>query len=783
MNKLCFTLFFLGLSIQAATQNKITGKVIAADHENIIYQIRVEYTGSSRSMTGNFYIPDFEITTDSIGEVRLTVSSNGYESYQTQKALQSSAIDLGEITLFKRSVQLGEVVVSAPKINIKQDGMDYTIRNIQGTYLGDAGNLVDMLKWTPGIMVQNDNAISVVGKGSPIIYIDGRKMANKSELLALQSSDVSRIEIIREPDARYKNGTNAVIGIYMKKQLKDFIGINVSNTASVNRLFRNRSSLDMNWKSGILSGNTSFAYSRDNGKDYETSGTNIYSGNTPIFSSSSDKRTESHRNVYNVFTGLNFALNGKSNLRMQYVGDFDDEKVDGRTGQQNTDMKTGTTEEKQISAAKPNNNKTHSASVSYQLERNEDSSLNLVADYANADKKYDETLQENNLTDNYTNRTIKSNRGNYKTYTFSGDYSFMTGKNEYETVGISSGIVNSNSTTITNRVSQSTDIDNKYFNAYATYQKKWKKVNVTLGLRYEYDYMNTRLIETENPEKVKKEYSDLFPDVKVSYSFKNRNKLSFKYSRLIFRPAFYELNPVIYYEDSLHYYVGNPALHPSYSNSYSLTFNVKKITMNLIYRHRKDAIRSSYVQDFSDPFVTVETPENIGKSDSWEFNTIYNYFKKGFNFYGMGQLFYAKSSFPYLGENVSESKLNAMLYWTASYTLKKEWNLFTNGWYSSPKLMNGEHVGYALCFNVGVSTNFFKKKLNASLSVNDIFNKMVTPTYMTIHSNNTDYWRRNKYDSRGVSLTLRYTFNSVKTKFEKVRGNEGTLERATEEAR
>lgn len=109
MNKLCFTLFFLGLSIQAATQNKITGKVIAADHENIIYQIRVEYTGSSKSMTGNFYIPDFEITTDSIGEVRLTVSSNGYESYQTQKALQSSAIDLGEITLFKRSVQLGRL--------------------------------------------------------------------------------------------------------------------------------------------------------------------------------------------------------------------------------------------------------------------------------------------------------------------------------------------------------------------------------------------------------------------------------------------------------------------------------------------------------------------------------------------------------------------------------------------------------------------------------------------------------------------------------------------------
>ncbi len=783
MNKLCFTLFFLGLSIQATAQNKITGKVIAADHENIIYQIRVEYTGSSKSMTGTFYDSDFEITTDSIGEVRLTVSSNGYESYQTQKALQSSAIDLGEITLFKRSVQLGEVVVSAPKINIKQDGMDYTIRNIQGTYLGDAGNLVDMLKWTPGIMVQNDNAISVVGKGSPIIYIDDRKISNKSELLALQSSDVSRIEIIREPDARYKNGTNAVIRIYMKKQLKDFIGINISNTASVNRLFRNRSSLDMNWKSGILSGNTSFSYNRDNGKDYETSGTNIYSDKTPIFSSLSDKRTISHRNAYNVFTGLNFALNDKSNLRMQYVGDFNDEKVNSKTGQQNTDRKNDTVEEKQINSDKPNNNKTHSASISYQLERNENSSLNLVADYADANKKYDETLQEYNLIDNYMSRTTKSNRGNYKTYTFSGDYSFMTGKKDYETIGFSSGIVNSNSTTTTNNILQNIDIDNRFFSAYGTYQKKWKRVNVTLGLRYEYDYINTRQVEMESPEKVKKEYSDLFPDVKVTYSLKNSNKISFKYSRLIFRPAFYELNPAIYYEDSLHYYVGNPALRPSYSNSYSLTFNVRKITLNLIYRHRKDAIRSSYIQDSSNPFVTIETPENIGKSDSWEFNTIYNYFKKGFNFYGMGQLFYSKSSFPYLGKNVSESKLNAMLYWTASYTLKKEWNLFTNGWYTSPKLMNGEHVGYALCLNAGVSTNFFKKRLNASLSVNDIFNKMVTPTYMTIHSNNTDYWRRNKYDSRGVSLTLRYTFNSIKTKFEKVRGNEDILDRATEEAR
>lgn len=747
------------------------------------YQVKVEYIGSVKTMTETFCNPNFEIITDSIGKIRLTVSSNGYESYQTQKVMQSHITDLGEIILFKKSVQLGEVVVCAPKINIKQDGMDYTIRNIQDTYLGDAGNLMDMLKWTPGIMVQNDNSILVVGKGSPVIYIDDRKIQNKSELLSLQSSDVSRIDIIREPDVRYKNGTDAVIRIYMRKHLKDYVGGNVSNLSSINRLFRNRSAADMNWKSGILSGNVSFTYSRDNGKDYETSETDILSNNTPIFSSSSDKRTKYYPNVYNAFAGLNFALSDKSNLRMQYVGDFDDEQVNSKTMQQNTDIGTGVIEEKQINSAETNNNKTHSASISYQLEHTEESSLNLVADYANTNRKNDEALLENRLTGNYMNRTAISNHGNYKTYTFSGDYNFTTGEKAYETIGLSSGIVNSNSTTITNNMPQNIDMNDKYFNMYATYQKKWKKFSATFGLRYEYDYINTRQGETEKLEKVKKRYSDLFPDIKVTYSLKNRNKLSFKYSKLILRPAFYELNPTVYYEDSLHYYVGNPVLRPSYSNSYSLTFNVQKITLNLVYNHRKDVARSSYIQDPSNPFVTIEEPENIGKSDSWKFNTIYNYFKKGFNFYGMGELFYSKSSFPYLGGNVSESKLNAMLYWLASYTLQKKWDFFTNGWYTSPKLMNGEHVGYALCLNMGVSTNFFRKRLYISLSVNDIFDKMVTPSYMTIHSNNTDYWRRNKYDTRGISLTLRYTFNSLRTKFEKVRGNEDILDRATEEKR
>lgn len=768
----------LSLSLPIAAQNKITGNVIAADNESIAYQIKVEYADSTQTITTAFYKPAFDIEVSTIGNAQLTITANGYDSYHTQKTLQPGITDLGEITLFKKNIQLEEVVISAPKISIKQDGMDCTIRNIQNTYLGNAGNLIDMLKWTPGIMVQGNNAIAVAGKGAPIIYIDGRKVANNSELLALQSSDVSRIEIIREPDARYKNGTDAVIRIYMKKQLKDFVGVNITNTASMNRLFRNRTALDINWKSGIVSGNSSFSYSHDNGKDYETSGTSIYSNDVLAFSSLSDEKARSKRKNYTAFTGINFALNNQSNLRMQYAGDFQNEHLESHTTQWNTDLERETTQVKQISSIKPYDNRIHSASISYQLERNENSELNLIADYAKANRKYDQWLQESKPSDNRIHQTATNNRNNYDTYTFSGDYSFMIGKNDYENIGVNTGIFNSSSATTINGIPQNTDMENRYFNVYATYRKQWGRINAALGLRYEYDYTNNVQTEKGNKQNVKKEYSNLFPDVRITYSMKNRNKLTLKYSRTILRPDFYELNPTVYYEDSLHYYVGNPSLHPSFTDSYSLSLNVKKLTFNLIYRHKKDEIRSSYIQDAAKPFVTIETPDNSGKSDVWELNAIYNHFTKNLRLYCMGQLYYSEASFPYLAENKTESKLNAMLYCTASYTLKSSWNIFANGWYTSPKLMGSKYVGYSLCLNLGVSTSFFKKKLNASLSVNDIFNRMVTPTYMMTHSNNTDYWRRNKYDSRGVSLTLRYTFNSIKTKFEKANGNDDIISRA-----
>ena len=55
-----------------------------------------------------------------------------------------------------------------------------------------------MIKYIPGMLYANGK-YEVFGKGEPVIYIDGRKMANVSELSLLSSSNVKSVKLITTP--------------------------------------------------------------------------------------------------------------------------------------------------------------------------------------------------------------------------------------------------------------------------------------------------------------------------------------------------------------------------------------------------------------------------------------------------------------------------------------------------------------------------------------------------------------------------------------------------------
>lgn len=775
MKKLYLILFLIVLYSPILAQNKITGKVIAADNENIIYQVKVEYINSTKAMIGTFYNPNFEIAIDSLGEVKLTFSSDGYETYQIRKIFQSVTNDLGEIILYKNAVQLEEVVVKAKKSEIEHSGANYTIRNIQGTHIGDAGNLLDMLKWTPGVIVKNYNDISVAGAGTPIIYINDRKITDKSELDVLSSTDVNKIEIIKEPDAQYKNGTNAVVKIYLKKQIKDYLGATISNSFTIRRQYVEEPRINLSGKSGIVSGNLSFNYRKLKNRSYDEYQTTITHDTDNIFRNSSKGGFGADANSYATFGGLNFTLSPKSILGVQYSGNF----MDAGTytfHDINIDNNKNTISKKENSDGTENRN-SHSVSANYTWNRNEHSTLVLIADYASRNNETAKDIQETNQNIDKMYQTNTFSITDYKIYTFNSDYSFKLGKKDSERIGAEAGYTENNSGTMINETPQNLERKNQWFAAYTTFQRTWGKFNIMLGLRYEYDYTDTKALENGENTALKKVYSDLFPNARVTYKHKDTESYTISYRRSIGRPSFSELSPIVSYEDSLNYRTGNPLLKPSFINTLSFTANISDLTFRASYNYITNPTVSIYGHDAINPNILVDRPENIKYSQYWDIGLEYSLSLDNLNFSAFGYLTGNYIKYPYLGKMTFYRDFYTNLGGNISYSFCRNFEAFANTYYTSPFRDGTQKMGYSLDTNIGISGRFFKNKLYVSIQGQDLFAKSVTP-WWTNNYGDTEYWRRNRYDTRGVNLTLRYTFNSLKTDFKSKSGNQKILQRA-----
>ena len=126
----------------------------------------------------------------------------------------------------ERLVALQEVVVKGglPNTRLKAGAM---ITRIEGTPLAQSGTLGEMLIKVPG-MTGTDEAPEVLGKGSPLIYINGRKMRDASELKRLHSEDIRDVEVINAPGAQYDAQVRAVVRIRTRKQQGDGLSLDVT---------------------------------------------------------------------------------------------------------------------------------------------------------------------------------------------------------------------------------------------------------------------------------------------------------------------------------------------------------------------------------------------------------------------------------------------------------------------------------------------------------------------------------------------------------------------------
>lgn len=106
---------------------------------------------------------------------------------------------------------LNDIVITGHRPKTKLTGNSMVTR-IQGSVLENSGTAKEMLGKVPG-MTQKGDDLEVLGKGTPIYYINGRKMNDKDELKRLRSEEIKEVEVITNPGAQYDATVSAVVRI------------------------------------------------------------------------------------------------------------------------------------------------------------------------------------------------------------------------------------------------------------------------------------------------------------------------------------------------------------------------------------------------------------------------------------------------------------------------------------------------------------------------------------------------------------------------------------------
>lgn len=767
-----FTLLiaFFVCTIYVAAQNCpnpiwLTGAVCFQDSTNYPYEVILEIEGriiaKQTFNKGAFTIKASAIPT--------TVSVNALGHSSVQKNLSQSktthkndTIIINEpFTLEYTTHVLNEVVVTAQKVKIQEEGLNYTISNIQGSDLADAGTMIDMMAWVPGLSLDASENIQVFGvSGSPLVYINGVKVSDKSKLASLSSNTVKKIEVIRAPGAEYPTGTSSVVKITTTVPLKDVINANLIERANQRNRLSSRTTANAFGSLGKFDFLASIGYYYGNSRQSATSTEAIYAKDESLLRNiSTFQKDIIHTSRWNWLAGVTYHLSENDDIQLEYSGNTSSRHRDFIT-ERNTDIGgvSELTNYDSRNSSKPDN---HTLLANYSHEF-ASSSLNISATYNYKQSNSDESVFL--MPDNILSET-NSNRSSYNMWALQGDYSWKFLNKFQQNIGLYGGrSENESNADYTfmglQRVNGSVSWGEFY------YSSSWdvKGYAITPGVRFRYENQQSKsFIESDNSS-FDKSYFNVVPQLSIFHRFSKKFAMNLYYKYSYSLPSFSELSPAITLSNLIYYETGNPDLKIPRRHNVSLVFNLPKISIVAEYT----AIRNKIVQitsliDNSEYFMTK--PINMSGNYYLSLSGSYNLnIANKFRLYASALLRRTHTEYYYLDKIQKKNKIFALLSLNASYNIRRNFSVFASAIYASPQLIDNMNVGYTCDISFGGNLKLLKSKLTLRLAVDDLLARSVTP-YWTSFSPNLYRTRRNRYDTRGVTLTATYRFTFAKKKY------------------
>lgn len=787
-----FFFFLLPVVLPAQNKNgKITG-TITDSNKKPLQSVSVSLVKAKDSSlvkaTATGKNGNYEFESIAEGDYLLTLTSVGYE----KKYSKSFSVNTSNNELQVESIQMTEAAKGLSSVTVTgkrpfiETKIDKTIVNVDASPTNAGATALEVLEKSPGVTVSNDGVISLRGKAGVIVMMDGKQTFLSSTDLAnllknMPASSIDQIEIMTNPSAKYDAaGNSGVINIKTKKGKT--AGFNGSIMAGITTSFFE----DKNGTKYVIpksQNSITFNYRKNKINLFGNYNPNIFRGRNML--DISRTRLDQNKTIlgYNdVETKFKFGNNNHMlKLGLDY---FADKKntfgvvISGFTFSGHPTPATVTTlsdENHQVLSSMVSKTDNHikfrNLTTNFNYRHLFDTAgRELTADFDFI--AYDNVSDMVLATEFYNGNgqpgadklTLKGHLpSKIKIYSVKSDYVHPLKKGGKIEAGFKSSFVENDNMVdyvrwnglkwITDNRSNHFIYDENINAVYLNANKQVKKWSFQAGLRLE----NTvaKGYQVTNDSTFKRNFTNLFPSAFISYELNKSNQLTISYTRRITRPNYQDLNPFIYFLDSLSYRRGNPFLLPQFTHNMELSHSFKgKLITTLNYNITNDVISQILKPDGDIVFLTSDNVarfRNMGISITapvpvtkwWNLNLFTNIYNNHYE--GM-----------YENKPLDISFTSFMVNMTQTFTLKQGFTLEVTGFYRArgvDQLSINEPM-YVLSF--GGQKTVLKGKGTVRLNLRD-------PFWIQRYKGKTQYdivdtRVQNRWDNRQVTATFTYRF-------------------------
>ena len=656
-----------------------------------------------------------------------------------------------------QTFQICEFEVKADR-NLQRLKKGGLLTEVKNTVLSSLGTCRDVIAQLPGLRTDN-NQIEIIGRGTPQIYINGRKLLDTSELNRLSSKEIKNIEIVYNPGAKYGAETKGVILIRTIRKKGDGISGSLQAAGRLARYFSTSDNVFFNYRKGSFDVFGSFNYDHSRRYQKQRNKTEIYTGESDYLVNQ-DIRIYPISNSYLTNIGVNWQINNKNYVGIKYEYSA------------TPDYRSHWTSHETVS----DGHATHEE-ISYDIKwRGSSAPVHLVNQYyqgkvGNVDitvnndyyYRYSDNNQSISEKDQTGNVSLKGSQSRVKSsmYASKGTAEYSFGDNTlefgYEVTATDRRNVFHNEGI--NLPDADDRIKETNCAGFLAVNIPIQKVELYVGIRYENTvsdyYQNDRYVKEQS-----RRYCRWYPSVDFTFPI-NKAKFTLSYEAKTKRPLYSQLSSSIQYNDRFTYETGNPLLKSEQIHNISLAGIYRWVFFSASYTYDANAI-ISVIRPYSEgKLQNIMTYENFNHLSQYNIvlslSPRISIWSPRLRLNLSGQKFSMETLEG--KKNMNTPILFANLF--NSLSLGKGYTLNCDISARSQGDMDVVTIKPSWQINLGLSKSI--KDWFFQLEANDVFktarNSMITHGYqMTL-----DKW--NYSDTQSIRVMVRYSFNTATSKY------------------